>query len=582
MKNKLRKQFLFIILFGLLFAFGCKENEASTPNYSFLSDPLPNRPTNIPHGHDEDCRGFLKKDFNVKSLNTIIFGDNFSGQLKHLTGLDWIPIERPDSILEFNQMLKPDSNGVVYFLERVDCKNDETRFLSIGSDDGVQVWVNGDSLLFSHKGRRVLPFDDVVQVKLKKGSNIVLFKIDQTSGGWGLYRKWISEFEVEHKINNQLPEIYGDLIEACIIPDTATSILLKVNSKIKVDTFHKLKIRWQKSGDNLFETVIKSGEPLSRVPLPKIFDTSISIEIIVTDKFSKTVFSEKMPIMTERYYQQEVNNFLKKEIKLLSKDQKAELASFKVMIRNSKKNYSSKMRSLLLSDLINNKNTDYGTRILGYFSNYYKSIEPYRVFYPYQKSAEKLPIVFITTGVQKPSSQFFESYEGGSHALLSSRIISAQKNRVVLVTRQIRGDQKKMGDTQTELPEILKDLSTEKNIDTTNISAIVWSKDCYSFLELLQEKVIPLHQLALISVVLPNDETDMTRLLLGVKRNYPKLKFFVRHGMNDEEAPLFIVRKFEILIKKMGFQIDYEEVPFSSHWSFIQDPENIFYNSLTK
>jgi predicted esterase len=56
--------------------------------------------------------------------------------------------------------------------------------LSLGSDDGVRVWVNG-KLVHEHRGPRPLVFDeDRVEVELAAGENSVLVKTEQRRGPW--------------------------------------------------------------------------------------------------------------------------------------------------------------------------------------------------------------------------------------------------------------------------------------------------------------------------------------------------------------------------------------------------------------
>jgi dienelactone hydrolase len=56
--------------------------------------------------------------------------------------------------------------------------------LSIGSDDGVRVWVNG-RLVHEHRGERPLVFDeDRVEVELGAGENAVLVRTEQRRGQW--------------------------------------------------------------------------------------------------------------------------------------------------------------------------------------------------------------------------------------------------------------------------------------------------------------------------------------------------------------------------------------------------------------
>lgn len=59
--------------------------------------------------------------------------------------------------------------------------------IGIGSNDGARLWING-KLVFDRKiSRRAEPNQDVLIVDLKKGTNDILMKVDQTGGGWGFY-----------------------------------------------------------------------------------------------------------------------------------------------------------------------------------------------------------------------------------------------------------------------------------------------------------------------------------------------------------------------------------------------------------
>jgi len=57
--------------------------------------------------------------------------------------------------------------------------------IRLGSDDGVRVWLNGESVHENNIDRGMLLDQDIVPVKLKKGNNELLVQITQGGGGWG-------------------------------------------------------------------------------------------------------------------------------------------------------------------------------------------------------------------------------------------------------------------------------------------------------------------------------------------------------------------------------------------------------------
>ena len=57
--------------------------------------------------------------------------------------------------------------------------------LSLGSDDGIRVWLNGVIVHENETGRGYTPDADTAPVKLKAGINRILVKVDNYIGGWG-------------------------------------------------------------------------------------------------------------------------------------------------------------------------------------------------------------------------------------------------------------------------------------------------------------------------------------------------------------------------------------------------------------
>jgi hypothetical protein len=58
--------------------------------------------------------------------------------------------------------------------------------LLIGSDDGVKVWLNGELVHNNHAHRGLTLDQDRVRVKLRKGINWLLVKVENGGGDWAL------------------------------------------------------------------------------------------------------------------------------------------------------------------------------------------------------------------------------------------------------------------------------------------------------------------------------------------------------------------------------------------------------------
>src|SRR5579872_2546477 len=78
---------------------------------------------------------------------------------------------------------KTANNQVIYYFAcTLDSASDQAATLLVGSDDGIQVWLNGHKV-HDHQVTRILkPGEDRIKVQLKAGKNSVLLKLDQGNG----------------------------------------------------------------------------------------------------------------------------------------------------------------------------------------------------------------------------------------------------------------------------------------------------------------------------------------------------------------------------------------------------------------
>jgi hypothetical protein len=86
---------------------------------------------------------------------------------------------------------------VSYLSREFESPADQEATLLIGSDDCHKVWVNGDLVSTNRVHRAAAPEQDTAKVKLKKGTNRVLFKITNGDGAHGLYFTIVSEQELK-------------------------------------------------------------------------------------------------------------------------------------------------------------------------------------------------------------------------------------------------------------------------------------------------------------------------------------------------------------------------------------------------
>ncbi len=101
----------------------------------------------------------------------------------------WHLVRSSDDILDFNKFFgEAKTNAVAYAVAYVnsptELKNVTLRF---GSDDAARVWLNGTQVWSVNRVRGVgLDEDEIRNLTLKAGQNVLVVKVAQGIGGWGL------------------------------------------------------------------------------------------------------------------------------------------------------------------------------------------------------------------------------------------------------------------------------------------------------------------------------------------------------------------------------------------------------------
>ena len=139
--------------------------------YSYLrTDPIP-----VPAGQETFSFVGPPEKTPAGPFTTFIDGD---------TTFTWKPlnITDPQGIADLKM---PDST-VEYLTTTVDCPVACIAFLTAGSDDGIQAWVNGTKVMTIDKSRPVKADENRSKCQLLAGKNTILFKINNRVGPSGI------------------------------------------------------------------------------------------------------------------------------------------------------------------------------------------------------------------------------------------------------------------------------------------------------------------------------------------------------------------------------------------------------------
>ncbi len=78
-------------------------------------------------------------------------------------------------------------NRVGYAYARIETEEAQRLLLAMGSEDQIQIWLNGELIHLSLASRSVRPAQEIVVADFAKGTNHLLVKVARRSGGWGFY-----------------------------------------------------------------------------------------------------------------------------------------------------------------------------------------------------------------------------------------------------------------------------------------------------------------------------------------------------------------------------------------------------------
>ncbi len=89
--------------------------------------------------------------------------------------------------IDLEPRFKPKDQAIAYAVAYIVSDEEQEAILSVGTDDGCKVWLNGEIVLTHPEPRAPSPGQDHLEVVLKKGVNTVMYKVANEFGQWGLF-----------------------------------------------------------------------------------------------------------------------------------------------------------------------------------------------------------------------------------------------------------------------------------------------------------------------------------------------------------------------------------------------------------
>ncbi|MEP7108457.1 MAG: serine hydrolase [Ferruginibacter sp.] len=117
------------------------------------------------------------------------------------TAFKWQLISLAGDIVSLDSFYKGKDFAYAYALAEIKASSPTSVLLAVGSNDGIKLWHNGNPVHSNWIPRAVNKDDDLVPLKLVKGSNQLLFKVQNIKGGWAFMARILDKAALTDLLN---------------------------------------------------------------------------------------------------------------------------------------------------------------------------------------------------------------------------------------------------------------------------------------------------------------------------------------------------------------------------------------------
>jgi len=112
----------------------------------------------------------------------------------------WQTFTSKDDVIDLTEVFGKLEYVVAYAWAEIDSSEAKDVLLGVGSDDSVKVWLNGKLIQEKWIPRAINKDDDLIQAKLQKGKNQILFKVQNMQEAWGFCCRMLGKESLTEKL----------------------------------------------------------------------------------------------------------------------------------------------------------------------------------------------------------------------------------------------------------------------------------------------------------------------------------------------------------------------------------------------
>ena len=136
---------------------------------------------------NEGCEGFQRKYPPEEELKKDAVYEGAGGRVKwQNVPAQKLAVPGIPNYCRLDGLFNPTDRVIAYLAAAIISPTAREVQIRLGSDDGVALWLNGREILRRHEHRGAEPDQERVKAALDAGPNILLVKLEDYEGDWGL------------------------------------------------------------------------------------------------------------------------------------------------------------------------------------------------------------------------------------------------------------------------------------------------------------------------------------------------------------------------------------------------------------
>lgn len=542
---------------------------------AYVSAPLPPCP-----GAPDSCDPLAEGPFDARLLERLerwpVAG---AAALEQVTGVAWRaqPKGARALHLDFGAVDTALKSRVVYVAEVVQANRDQSRVLSIASNGGTAVWLNGELLGASRSlARAARAHQDLYTVTLRPGPNRLLYKVRTQSAESQLHREWHEAALLPELLARSIDlGAYAGLARTAMLADTATHVEL-TTPQVRIAGWPHVRFSWLTLlGAPLADGSVHDGAYPARLPLPAAFAGAAVLRIEVTDtaRGRRLLYLDEQPIFREAAAARLARDLVQ-NVNADDPVRSARVAAVRAVfgLDDASRSFGGWHRAHALADLYRHVEQPsafhrfHGPQVWGYRAAD-GTVQPYWLMVPpaatgARDTASRPGLVFSITHMVDPS---FWLGRGNSEGWLIRLATMSTTSDHFVVMPHLRGRHDFAELAGEELAAITRQVDSVFGIDTAAVGLLAWSAHAREAVELAQHPHVPLAWVGLAVPGLHRNRNDLAAALDSVRAVRPGVHFLLWQAALDDRIPRERTEAAVAAIRAAGFDVEYRVVPYSTH-----------------